>query len=120
MTRFIEWFVGGWAVLSILSIGFVLLLAWRGRQRAAIMPSVAAQPAAPMPSLGDLHPVTFEARELDIGDEVAEALAQFRDVAQRHHVELQITAQAQLAVSANPGALRQMLARMLEQAMERG
>jgi len=119
MTRFVEWFAVGWAVLSVLSIGFVLLLAWRGRQRAAIVPSVAAQPDVPAPLHGNLHPATFEARELDIGDEVAQALAQSRDVAQRHHVELQITVQSRLAVWADPGALRQMLARMLAQAIER-
>jgi hypothetical protein len=113
------WIGVGWAALSVLSIGFVLLLAWRGRQRAAIIPPVAAQPAIPAPLHDDLHPATFETRELDIGDEVAQALAQSREVAQRHHVELQITAQSQLAVWADPGALRQMLARMLAQAMER-
>jgi len=129
MAKFIEWFGVGWGALTALSIGFVVLLAWRTHPRAAVSQSVvrqsvvpqsvAANPAAPVPLHVDLHPATFEARELDVGAEVAGAFAQFRNVAQRHHVELQITAQPRLAVWADPGALRQMLARMLAQAVER-
>jgi hypothetical protein len=139
MVKLIEWFGLGWGALTALSIGFVVLLAWRTHPRTAASQSAIAQPAVPqsavpqsgvpqsvavkpaatMPLHGDLRPLTFEARELDVGAEVAGALAQFRDVAQRHHVELQITAQPRLSVWADPGALRQMLARMLAQAVER-
>jgi hypothetical protein len=149
MVKLIEWFGVGWGVLTALSIGFVVLLAWRTHPRAAasqsavlrsavpqaavpqaavpqsavsqssVPPPGAVKPAATAPLHGDLRPLTFEARELDLGAEVAGALAQFRDIAQRHHVELQITAQPRLAVWADPGALRQMLARMLTQAVER-
>ena len=129
MIKLIEWFGIGWGVLTALSIGFVVLLAWRTHPRvaasqsvvrqSAVPQSVAAKSAAPVPLHGDLRPVTFESQELDVGAEVAGALAQFRDIAQRHHVELQITAQPRLSVWADPGALRQMLARMLAQAVER-
>jgi hypothetical protein len=129
MVKLIEWFGLGWGVLTALSIAFVVLLAWRTHPRAPASQSVvrrsaarqsgAVNPAATVPLHGDLRPVTFEARELDVGVEVAGALAQFRDIAQRHHVELHITAQPRLSVWADPGALRQMLARMLAQAVER-
>jgi hypothetical protein len=134
MARLLEWFGVGWGVLTALSIGFVVLLARRSDQRAAasqsgvtqsgvtqsgVTQSGAVKAAEPMPMHGDLRPVTFEAQELDVGAEVAGALAQLRNIAQRHHVELQITAQPRLAVWADPGALRQMLARMLAQAVER-
>jgi hypothetical protein len=129
MIKLIEWFGIGWGVLTALSIGFVVLLAWRTHPRvaasqsvvrqSAVPQSVTAKPAATLPLHGDLRPVTFESQELDVGAEVAGALAQFRDIAQRHHVELQITAQPRLSVWADPGALRQMLARMLAQAVER-
>jgi len=154
MVKLIEWFGVGWGALTALSIGFVVLLAWRTHPRAPASQSAASQSGAsqsgasqsgasqsaasqsavlrsalpqsgavkaaePMPLHGDLRPVAFEARELDVGAEVAGALAQFRNIAQRHHVELQITAQPRLAVWADPGALRQMLARMLAQAVER-
>jgi hypothetical protein len=119
MARSMEWFGVGWAALTVLCIGFVALLALRTRQRAAVVAAVAIQPADPAPLHGDLRPGAFETRQLDLGDEVAQALARFRDVAQRHHVELQITVQPRVAVWADPAALRQMLARILAQAIDR-
>lgn len=47
------------------------------------------------------------------------ALTQFRYLAHRQRVELHIAVQPRLAVWADPGALRQMLASMLAQAVER-
>ena len=96
MVKLIEWFGVGWGVLTALSIGFVVLLAWRTHPRAAasqsavlrsavpqaavpqsavsqssVPPPGAVKPAATAPLHGDLRPLTFEARELDLGAEVA-------------------------------------------------
>jgi len=114
-----ELFGLGWGALTALTISFVALLAWRTHQHAAIVPVAAAKPAAPLLPQDDLRPAAFESRELGVGQEISATLAEFQDVAHRHRVELQIAVQPELAVWADPGALRRMLTGMVTQAVER-
>lgn len=119
MARLLEWIELGWGALTVLAIGFLALLARRSHQRAGAFQPAVAESAAPAPSHGDLRSFTFGSRELDVDHEVTAALTQFGSLAQRQGVELHIAVQPRLAVWADPGALRQMLASMLAQAVER-
>lgn len=119
MTTLLEWAGLAWAVLTALTIGFVALAERRSRQRAAASQPAVASPDPPVLSSGDPQPAAYETRELDVGDEVGAAWAQFRALAQRQHVELQVTTEPRLVVRADPAALRRMLAGMLVQAVER-
>jgi hypothetical protein len=113
----------GWVALTALSSGFVVLVGWRARQRAARLaaPSgpVSANPTPPLPWHGDVGLVTFESRKLEVDHEISGALAQLRDVALRDQVEVQVVVQPSLAVWADPCALRQMLLGIVSQAIER-
>jgi hypothetical protein len=119
MATLLEWAGLGWGALTALTMGFIALAGRRSRQRAAVSQPIAASPDPPVLPSGDLRLVPYETRELDVGDEVAGALAQFRSLAQRYHVELQVTTEPRLTVRADPAALRRMLAGMLVQAVER-
>ena len=119
MANSVEWLGAGWGLLTGLSIGFLALLGWRARQRAARAKSASASPTRVVPQHDDMRLMTFESRELDVAHEVAGALAQLQEVAHRHQVELQVTVQPKLAIWADPCALRQMLVKLLLQAMAR-
>jgi hypothetical protein len=119
MAKLLEWFGLGWGVLTAVAIGFVALLAWRTHQRAVVVQSAVVRPAAPVLPPGDLRPAAFESRELGVDHEISTTLAEVQDMAHRHRVELQIAVQPHLAVWADPGVLRRMLAGMLTQAVER-
>jgi hypothetical protein len=113
----------GWVALSALSLGFVVLVGWRARQRSARLaaPSgpVSANRTPPLPRHGDVGLATFESRKLEVDHEMSGALAQLRDEALRDQVELQVVVQPGLAVWADPHALRQMLLGIVSQAIER-
>jgi len=123
MTNSIGFLGLGWVALTALSSGFVVLVGWRARQRAARLaaPSepVSANPAPPLPRHGDVGLVTFESRKLEVDHEISGALAQLRDVALRDQVELQVVVQPNLAMWADPCALSQMLLGIVSQAIER-
>jgi hypothetical protein len=112
-------FGAGWGLLTGLSIGFLVLLGWRGRQRVVIAMSAPSSPAQKLARHGELPLMTFESRELDVEQEVARALAQLQELAHLHRIELQVAVQPQLAMWADPCALQQMLLGVLSQAMER-
>jgi hypothetical protein len=108
-----------WGALSGVCVGFVVLRGWRAWRGASGSPAASPSPALAPLLQGDSRLMTFESRELDLGREVSGALAQLQDAPQRYHVEVQISVPPDLAIWADPDVLRQMLAGILMQAMER-
>jgi hypothetical protein len=118
MANSMELLGAGWGALAGLSVGFLALLAWRARQRAATIRSDPATPAVLAPRHDDAPLMTFESRELDVEHEVSAVLAELQAAVQHRQVELEVAVLPRLAIWADPCALRQMLTGMLARAIE--
>jgi hypothetical protein len=119
MANSVEWIGAAWGVLTGLSIGFLVLLGWRARQRADMARSAPTAPAQKLPRHTDVALMTFESRELDVEQEVSAVLAEFEATARHHRVDVQVAVQPKLMMWADPCALRQMLLGVLTQTIER-
>lgn len=109
----------GWgALIALTAIGLGFLV-WRVRRWAVADRSAAAYGTGLFAPYHEASLATFASRELDVAQEIADAVGRLRAAARRQHIEVQVAVQPQLTMWADPCALQQMLAGMLTPAMER-
>jgi hypothetical protein len=112
----IELLAAGWAGVTGLGLGLVILRAWRAT---APSPRAAGLASLPIQSADEAPLLPFTSRELDVEREFGAAINALHGLAAANMVEFEVALQPGLKLWSDPYALRQILIDALAQAIHR-